>query len=282
MAAPQLNRTIVFESDGSYRVPEGISIAERGRIGANTHPSELIQPRPYAEPIYQEDSAETVDAPESPVTLEMILDEFPHAVSVEIGNALFDTVPGSIRHKEVFAEAKTQITSHYLWRMGLPSELGRVIDIDNHETRSLLQEEYAKIPEETGRDNSANSFRRRWERVMEHVDEHGSDENVQDVIEIWREDLRIRREVTADASEQQKTVAHKQRDVFFEEYLAGDKPHHQLMLKIGNTLLVAEDIEVEQFVEEVARTPVSNPDCRERIEQLQSFVVENFTRGTTE
>lgn len=277
------SRCIAFESgNDNYEQPSGVTIIEPSNGAMTLQPWELIQQNRHAP-----DSESTIEANgtqyENPLTVDQILDSFSHALSYENGNMLIeellDTVPGSREFEATRKKAKTEITLHHLWRMGLPSELSQFLDMDNSDTRALLTEEYAKIPESTRRDNSANSFKLRLNRVLSHIYEQHPKEEVQDLLDIWQEDLRIRQEIVGDgASSDKQSPVELQRDKFLQRYLNAESEMRHVALLIGNTLLGASQAEVKAFRHSLDSLAHDNSNAARisRLDTLRHFIDTEF------
>lgn len=214
---------------------------------------------------------------EAPLTAEVVLDEYTHAVSLETGSQLFETVPGTEDFDRTLEAAGEEILGHYLWRMGLPSELSGLLDINDIETRGLLGDLYERIPEDVNRDNSANAFAERWEAIKDHLYEKNvSTERRQDIIDIWRGDLMIR----VDLTKGEKEAAASQMGVFREErlqgLLSGEEANAQTVNDILNTLLPRKPDEIHEFRERVTALQPETEEAQRSKEMLLSRIDEYY------
>lgn len=213
-----------------------------------------------------------LDEYKDPLTYELMYQRYSGIYSAADRDLLCEPC-GSPQWEAARQKAKRSITKEFLHKPGLPSEFMNFLDIDVVETRELLDGIYFSIPEDVDRDNHVNNFDQRCRLIKQHIlqthEDPDIEEQLQTKIDIWREDLLLRAQIMAGDSPPDSQLTQQRRtylDLLVEN---PESPRHELIHKIGNTLLHATPTEKAAFLDEAKRT---NPQTEHALGALSLLV----------
>lgn len=241
--------------------------------------TEFAEPQPYAT-ITPE--TKPLNEYESPLTVGMMTERFGDLITLKTGLKLFDTEldSDSLEYYELHKKAKKEITVRMVHKIGVPSDYIRHIDIDEQDTRDLLERLFLSIPDTVDRENSLNGFSARTYELKDHIIAKSKKPEIAKTLrridEHWIADMEQREKIlstqTVQSDYDQKVAS--QREDYLERLVNGDGSSNELIGKIGNCLLHLTQKEIRSVLDSVDSIRPSDEAAQNRIKNLRAMITE--------
>lgn len=217
---------------------------------------------------------------ESPLTPEIITQQFPDLVMLETGLKLYDEPMGTPAYESLRQKAKKEITQKMVHKIGVPSDYIRLLDIDREDTRDLLEGLYRSMVDTVDRENSLNGFSARTTELKEHIIATSDDPAIADRIttidEHWIADLEERKKIlsTSNKATSRDEVIARQRNEFIDRLVEESGGTQMLIGKIGNCLLHLTQSEIKDVLNQVSTMEAHDESARQRLQTLSLAITE--------
>lgn len=99
------------------------------------------------------------------------------------------------------------------------------------------------------------------------------EERLQTTIDVWRDDLLLRAEIMAGIAQPHDKLAHE-RQTYLDKLVEAPSSRHELVHKIGNTLLHATNEEKADFIDKVRHIRPQNEQALGAVSMLATYLEE--------